>query len=126
MQDAAELAVRAPPPYIQEKVHPNLLIDDLLRQTKERRNEATGEATDLFADFNGLSGGAATTEICRHDTDWSNRTILGEALQVMASLAEREALRGKVQCIHIDPRPAASASTPTSSGPPETATWRAT
>ena len=29
--------------------------------------------------------------------------ILGDSLQVMASLAEREGLRGKVQCIYIDP-----------------------
>ena len=29
--------------------------------------------------------------------------ILGDSLQVMASLAEREELRGKVQMIYIDP-----------------------
>ena len=29
--------------------------------------------------------------------------ILGDSLQVMASLAEREGLRGKVQCIYFDP-----------------------
>ena len=29
--------------------------------------------------------------------------ILGDSLQVMASLAEREGLRGKVQCIYVDP-----------------------
>ena len=29
--------------------------------------------------------------------------ILGDSLQVMASLAEREGLRGQVQCIYIDP-----------------------
>src|SRR5436189_6419302 len=29
--------------------------------------------------------------------------ILGDSLHVMASLAEREGLRGKVQCIYIDP-----------------------
>jgi adenine-specific DNA-methyltransferase len=29
--------------------------------------------------------------------------ILGDSLQVMASLAEREGLRGKVQCIYLDP-----------------------
>jgi adenine-specific DNA-methyltransferase len=34
---------------------------------------------------------------------WSNRMILGDSLQVMASLAEREGLRGKVQCIYFDP-----------------------
>ena len=43
------------------------------------------------------------TEFYQHDANWSNRMILGDSLQVMASLAEREGLRGKVQCIYIDP-----------------------
>ena len=102
-QDAADLIVQAPPLYIQEKVHPKVLIDDLLRQSKERRDEAAAEGPDLFADFNGLPDGAATTEFYRHDANWSNRMILGDSLQVMASLAEREGLRGQVQCIYIDP-----------------------
>src|SRR5215211_6894130 len=51
-QDWSDLVVQAPPLYIQEKVHPKVLID---------------------------------------------------SLQVMASLAEREGLRGQVQCIYIDP-----------------------
>ena len=102
-QDAAELTVQAPPLYIQEKVHPKVLIDDLLRQSKRRREEAAEEAPDLFADFNGLPEGDARTEFYRHDANWSNRMILGDALRVMASLAEREGLRGKVQAIYIDP-----------------------
>ena len=102
-QDAADLVVQAPPLYIQEKVHPKVLIDDLLRQTRERREEEAPSPPDLFADFNGLPDGAATTEFYRHDANWSNRMILGDSLQVMASLAEREGLRGKVQCIYVDP-----------------------
>jgi adenine-specific DNA-methyltransferase len=43
------------------------------------------------------------TEFYQHDANWSNRMILGDSLSVMASLAEREGLRGKVQCIYIDP-----------------------
>ena len=102
-QDVSDLAVQAPPLYIQEKVHPKVLIDDLLRQTRERRDEEADETPDLFADFNGLPDGAARTEFYKHDANWSNRMILGDGLQVMASLAEREGLRGKVQCIYIDP-----------------------
>ena len=102
-QDAADLVVQAPPLYIQEKVHPKVLIDDLLRQTRERREEEAPTTPDLFADFNGLPDGAARTEFYRHDANWSNRMILGDSLAVMASLAEREGLRGKVQCIYIDP-----------------------
>ncbi len=101
-QDAAALVVQAPPLYIQEKVHPKVLIDDLLRQSRARREEEA-PTPDLFADFNGLPDGAANTEFYRHDANWSNRMILGDSLQVMASLAEREGLRGKVQCIYIDP-----------------------
>src|SRR5512132_3934951 len=52
-QDWSDLVVNAPPLYIQEKVHPKALIDDLLRQSRERRHEAGQETPDLFADFNG-------------------------------------------------------------------------
>lgn len=101
-QDWSDLVVHAPPLYIQEKVHPKALVDDLLRRTKA--NEKTGESQpDLFADFNGLPNENAKTEFYQHDANWSNRMILGDSLQVMASLAEREGLRGKVQCIYIDP-----------------------
>src|SRR3989441_2549452 len=102
-QDWSDLVVHAPPLYIQEKVHPKVLIDDLLRQTSERREGEVGGMTDLFADFNGIPKGVDKTEFYQHDQNWSNRMILGDSLQVMASLAEREGLRGKVQCIYFDP-----------------------
>ncbi|MBF0612600.1 MAG: site-specific DNA-methyltransferase [Magnetococcales bacterium] len=104
-QDWSELVVHAPPLYIQEKVHPKVLIDDLQRESDSR---AKGEkpkqgVLDIFSDFNGLPAGASVTDFYRHDAHWSNRMILGDSLQVMASLAEREGLRGKVQCIYLDP-----------------------
>ena len=102
-QDWSDLVVHAPPLYIQEKVHPKALIDDLLRETKERKHEAGLLTPDLFADFNGIPKGVDKTEFYQHDQNWSNRMILGDSLQVMASLAEREGLRGKVQCIYFDP-----------------------
>jgi adenine-specific DNA-methyltransferase len=102
-QDWSDLVVPVPPLYIQEKVHPKALIDDLLRQTREQRHEAGEAAPDLFNDFNGLPKGVDKTEFYQHDQNWSNRMILGDSLQVMASLAEREGLRGKVQCIYFDP-----------------------
>src|SRR2546428_10163509 len=102
-QDWSDLVVHAPPLYIQEKVHPKVLIDDLLKQTRERREQEVGVQPDLFADFNGIPKGVDKTEFYRHEQNWSNRMILGDSLQVMASLAEREGLRGKVQCIYIDP-----------------------
>lgn len=103
MQDWSDLVVHAPPLYIQEKVHPKALIDDLQRETKEREHDAGELTPDLFSDFNGIPKGADKTEFYQHDQNWSNRMILGDSLQVMASLAEREGLRGKVQCIYFDP-----------------------
>ncbi len=109
-QDWSDLVVNAPPLYIQEKVKPKFLIDDLLRQSK--KHPSTGSAKedaagynqpDMFGDFNGLPEGADKTEFYQHEGHWQNRMILGDSLQVMASLAEREGLRGQVQCIYFDP-----------------------
>ena len=111
-QDWSDLVVPAPPLFIQEKVHPKVLIDDLKRQSDAARLAAEvlrqkgigiGAQIDLFADFNGLPDNDAKTDFYAHDAHWANRLILGDSLQVMASLAEREGLRGKVQCIYLDP-----------------------
>ncbi len=106
LADWSEFYVPAPPLFIQEKVHPKVLIDDLVRRSRRAQDAKTDEpgfAPDLFADFNGLPDGDARTEFYEHDANWSNRMILGDSLQVMASLAEREGLRGQVQCIFMDP-----------------------
>ncbi|WP_245494022.1 site-specific DNA-methyltransferase [Rhizobium ruizarguesonis] len=100
-QDWSDLVVNVPPLYIQEKIHPKAIIDDLKRRTAANREAAT-DAPDLFADFNGIEPDQRA-EFYQHDQHWSNRMILGDSLQVMASLAERESLRGKVQCIYFDP-----------------------
>ena len=104
--DEQPLYVQAPPLFVQEKVHPKVLIDDLRRMTELARRKGKAprmEQLDLFADFNGLPDDAARTEYYQHEANWTNRMILGDSLQVMASLAEREGLRGKVQCVYIDP-----------------------
>ena len=101
-QDWSDLVVNAPPLYIQERVHAKALIDDLMRQSRNG-NDSGDYQIDMFADFNGLPSEDARTEFYQHDANWSNRMVLGDSLQVMASLAEREGLRGKVQCIYIDP-----------------------
>lgn len=98
--DWSDLVVNAPPLYIQEKVHPKAIIEDLKRSSK--RTADPEPMTDLFADFNGVKPDQRT-EFYAHDQHWSNRMILGDGLQVMASLAEREGMKGQVQCIYIDP-----------------------
>jgi len=101
--DWSDLVTQAPPLYIQEKVHPKALIDDLMQRSKEKDHASGKIMADLFSDFNGLPYGIDKTEFYQHDQHWSNRMILGDSLQVMASLAEREGLRGQVQCIYFDP-----------------------
>jgi adenine-specific DNA-methyltransferase len=97
-QDRADLAVPVVPIYIQEKIHPQAIIDALPRLTPEARQP------DLFADFNGLPEDfGQRVEFYKHDGHWSNRMILGDSLLVMTSLAEKEGLKGKVQTIYIDP-----------------------
>jgi len=100
-QDGEDLVVDAPPIYIQEKIAPEALIANLQRQSS--RAAASDEATLFdFGDFDTLDELSAV-EFYQHEESWKNRMILGDSLQVMGSLAEREALRGKVQMIYIDP-----------------------
>src|SRR3954469_25477508 len=94
-----DLGVGAPPIYIQEKLAPRVLIENLRRTAENPEDEP--ELT-LFESFDGLDG-LDQVDFYKHDANWSNRMILGDSLQVMASLAEREKLRGKVQMVYLDP-----------------------
>ncbi|MDO9334604.1 MAG: site-specific DNA-methyltransferase [Dehalococcoidales bacterium] len=98
-QDAQDLAVPAVPIYIQEKIHPKYLIEELRAQSNKDKPESQ---FNFFADFNGIDF-EQMVEFYRHDQNWSNRMILGDSLLVMTSLAEKEGLKGKVQMIYIDP-----------------------
>jgi len=97
-QDQEELTVPAVPIYIQEKIHPHAIIEDVRAQAKK----GAGEQLDFFADFNGIEF-EELIEFYQHEANWSNRMILGDSLLVMTSLAEKEGLKGKVQMIYIDP-----------------------
>lgn len=94
-----DLVTEAPPIYIQEKIDPRVLVENL-RRTADRAEEEPEYA--LFDAFDGLDD-LQQIEFYEHDANWSNRMILGDSLQVMASLAEREKLRGKVQMVYVDP-----------------------
>jgi adenine-specific DNA-methyltransferase len=94
-QDGEDLVVDAPPIYIQEKIAPQVIIENLRKVVEKPQ-------LSLFDDFDGLSG-YESVEYYQHEANWSNRMILGDSLQVMASLAEKESLRGKVQMVYIDP-----------------------
>lgn len=102
VQDAEDLAVPAVPIYIQEKIDPRALIENLRDTAKPGEEEA--EYT-LFADFDGFVDldFLERVDFYRHEGNWHNRMILGDSLVVMTSLAEKENLRGKVQMIYVDP-----------------------
>ena len=106
-QDASPLEVPAVPIYIQEKIHPQVIIENLRASSpspgREGRDE--GEQLGLFAsDFNGIKF-EQLIEFYQHKdgVKWANRMILGDSLLVMNSLAEKEGLKGKVQMIYLDP-----------------------
>jgi adenine-specific DNA-methyltransferase len=94
-----DLVADAPPIYIQEKIDPRVLVENL--RTAAASPDAESAPT-LFDTFDGLDP-LDYVDFYRHPAKWSNRMILGDSLQVMASLAEREQLRGKVQMVYIDP-----------------------
>src|SRR5262245_56374328 len=100
-QDAQPLEVPAVPLHVQEKVHPLAIVEDVKRRAAGPK--PVGSQLDLFADFNGLDDFAKKLEFYQHDQHWTNRLILGDSLLVMAGLAEKERLRGQVQCVYFDP-----------------------
>ena len=102
-QDRAPLAVPAVPVYIQEKIHPRAIIEEVRAEAQRQdKKSATMQQPDLFGDFNGITF-EEQVDFYHHEQNWSNRMILGDSLLVMNSLAEKEGLRGKVQMIYIDP-----------------------
>ena len=72
------------------------------RSARDAAERSEPDSSDFFADFNGIQL-RALIEFYQHDQHWTNRMILGDSLLVMASLAEKEGLKGKVQMIYIDP-----------------------
>jgi len=98
-QDARDLEVPVVPVYIQEKIHPRVIVENLRRTA--RADEPEPELT-LFDDFNGIEF-EELVDFYRHEQNWANRLILGDSLLVMTSLGEKEGLKGKVQTIYFDP-----------------------
>ncbi len=97
-QDRRDLAVPVVPIYIQEKIEPKALIENLRAQAAGKKPQL-----DLFGAFGGTKDFAEQIEFYQHDEKWTNRMILGDSLVVMTSLAQKEGLKGKVQMIYMDP-----------------------
>jgi adenine-specific DNA-methyltransferase len=78
--------------HLHERISTQAILRVLAREDVQR---------ELFADPQ--QDYAAAVQFYQHDVDWANRMILGDSLQVMASLVRREDLAGKVQMIYFDP-----------------------
>ncbi len=97
--DGEDLIAEAPVIYIQEKTDPRVIIENLRNTAKRPEDEPELTLFDTFDGLNELD----LVDFYRHQANWSNRMILGDSLNVMASLTEREGLRGQVQMIYVDP-----------------------
>ena len=98
-QDQHPLEVPAVPVYIQEKISPQAIIENVRAQAKKEQPE---QQLALFDDFNHIPF-EELVDFYHHEQNWTNRMILGDSLLVMTSLAEKEALKGRVQMIYMDP-----------------------
>ena len=96
-QNSDDLEVESAPIYIQEKIQPQAIIEDVRATARADSNQP-----DLFSDFNGIPF-EELVDFYRFEQNWSNRMILGDSLLVMNSLAEKERLKGQVQMVYIDP-----------------------
>jgi adenine-specific DNA-methyltransferase len=102
-QDQQDLAVPTVPIYVQEEIHPHAIIESFRQQVKAKQEKGEPQQLGLFeSSFSELEF-EQQIDFYNHEIDWSNRMILGDSLLVMNSLAEKEGLKGKVQCIYLDP-----------------------
>lgn len=107
-QDSGNLEVPAPPIYRQERIEPHYLVNELMAETRRRKvgvheDPDEGSLFGLSAFDDGIADEFDKIDWYNHPMKWTNRMILGDSLQVMGSLAERENLRGKVQMAYLDP-----------------------
>jgi adenine-specific DNA-methyltransferase len=100
-QDREPLEVDVVPIYIQEVIEPRAIID-AINSGKTTKPDNSGFLPGFFDDFDLLEFDHKV-EFYQHDQHWANRMILGNSLQVMTSLAEKETLKGRVQMFYLDP-----------------------
>jgi len=95
-QDWSDLVIQAPPLYIQEKVHPKVLVDDLLRESRSTKSQKPDAQIDLFADFNGVAEGGVLPTRGRLDEPVDPRRLLGGD-----DLAARARAHGRASAVHL-------------------------
>ena len=96
-QNASDLEVDLVPIYIQEHIDSKAIIADL------KENGDSEQHLNLFDDVYKNITFTDLIDFYKHDTNWSNRIILGDSRLVMNSLVHKEDLKGEVQMIYFDP-----------------------
>ena len=102
-EDRQPLEVDVAPIYVQEHIHPRALIEDLRRQSQKSQIDSGERTADWFDEWDKELDPEDKIEFYQHERPWTNRMILGNSLEVMTSLAKKEDLKGRVQCIYMDP-----------------------
>lgn len=92
--------------YVHEDITPEYLINRLYK-IREERTAGFENQLSLFEQFWAEEDEQDELErvasYYQHSANWRNRLILGDSLLVMNSLLNREGMKGKVQCVYIDP-----------------------
>ncbi|MEK7073293.1 MAG: site-specific DNA-methyltransferase [Patescibacteria group bacterium] len=92
-----EFGVSTVPIYVQEKIAPEAIIAKL-----KDENAGMAQQYSLFGETAGMQYDRIAS-FYEHEDNWQNRMILGDSLTAMNSLLEKEGMRGRVQCVYIDP-----------------------
>ena len=95
------LCAKAPPLFVQERLYPRMLIEEMRRRSAKRKGmtDAQGDLENWDKALEQM----VAFDFYKHEEAWSNRMILGDSLYVMASLLENEGYRGRIQMVYIDP-----------------------
>jgi adenine-specific DNA-methyltransferase len=95
-ESRSEFTISTVPIYVQEQIAPEALISRLKSGTQTELQYTLFEETAQEQFYKAI-------EFYKHEGNWQNRMILGDSLLIMNSLLEKEGMRGKVQCVYIDP-----------------------
>ena len=100
-QQDLELDIRSL--YRVEHIAPEKLIQRLYSLKREANHQDDLFVDELFGNYKDVDELDKPQSYYKHADRWANRLIQGDSLMVMGSLLEREAMKGKVQMIYIDP-----------------------
>ena len=95
---------QAGPLYIHDKIYPEEFVKTFLKAPQSRQGALGFAAVNGFTEADGQPAANVELHPYRYQNGhWSNRLIRATAQRAMASLLEKEELRGKVNLVYLDP-----------------------